>query len=122
VRVEGAVQRSPVLELAEVGFRPHRCILLVPRPGPPVRLVFPALPAGELVGYFGIADVFTRREDRRPGRLAVEQAGRVLAEATAGVDDGWVRFAARVGAGDVAIAVASEGRSRQICFAAEVRP
>ena len=121
VRIEGAPLRPPAVELAEVGFAPHRCILLVPRPGAPARLVFPALPAGELVGYVGIADVFTRREDRRPARLAVEQAGRELAEATAGVDDGWVRFAARVPGGDVALAISSDGGNRQVCFAAEVR-
>ena len=117
----GAPQRPPTVELAEVGFAPHRCILVVPRPGAPARLVVPALPAGELVGYVGIADVFTRRDDRRPGTLAVEQAGRTLAAATAGVEDGWVRFAARVAAGDVTFVIASEGGSRQVCFAAEVR-
>lgn len=117
----GALQRPAAVELAEVGFAPHRCILAVPRPGAPARLVFPALPAGELVGYVGIADIFTRRDDRRPGRLAIEQVGRPLAAVTAGVEDGWVRFAARVEAGDVAFVIASEGGSRQVCFAAEVR-
>ena len=121
VRVEGDPARAPALELAEVGFAPHRCILVVPRPGAPARLTFPALPAGELVGYVGIADVFTRRDERRPGRLAVTQGGRSLAEITAGVEDGWRRFAAPIAAGDVTITVSSDAPSRQICFAAEVR-
>jgi hypothetical protein len=120
-RVEGAPARPPSLELAEVGFSPHRCVLVVPRPGAPARITFPALPAGELVGYVGIADVFTRRDERRPGRLTVEQAGRALAEVTAGVEDGWLRFAARVAGGEVAFVVGSDGPNRQVCFAAEVR-
>jgi hypothetical protein len=120
-RTEGGPARPPTLELAEVGFEPHRCILVVPRPGAPVRITFPGLPAGELVGYIGLADVFTRRDERRPGRLTALQAGRAIAEATAGVDDGWVRFAARVAGGDVTFIVASEGPNRLVCFAAEVR-
>ncbi|HWO23174.1 MAG TPA: hypothetical protein VNO30_30740 [Kofleriaceae bacterium] len=120
-RVEGAAARPPAVELAEVGFAPHRCILVVPRPGAPVRITFPALPAGELVGYVGLADVFTRRDERRPGRLTALQAGRALAEVTAGVEDGWLRFAAPVAGGDVTFVAASDGPNRQICFAAEVR-
>lgn len=120
-RVDGAAARPPVVELAEVGFAPHRCVLVVPYPGTPVRITFPGLPAGELVGYVGLADVFTRRDERRPGRLAVEQAGRALAEVTVGVEDGWVRFAARVAGGDVAFVASSEGPNRRLCFAAEVR-
>jgi hypothetical protein len=120
-RVDGAAARPPAVELAEVGFAPHRCVLVVPRPGAPVRITFPALPAGELVGYVGLADVFTRRDERRPGRLVVEQAGRALAEVTAGVEDGWLRFAARIAGGDVVFVVSSEGPNRQVCFAAEVR-
>jgi hypothetical protein len=120
-RVEGVPARPPAVELAEVGFAPHRCILVVPQPGVPVRITFPGLPAGELVGYVGLADVFTRRDERRPGVLTVEQAGRALAEVTAGVEDGWLRFAARIAGGDVAFVAASAGPNRQLCFAAEVR-
>jgi hypothetical protein len=120
-RTDGAPARPPSVELAEVGFEPHRCILVVPRPGAPVRIAFPGLPAGELVGHVGLADVFTRRDERRPGLLAVEQGGRAIAEATAGVEDGWVRFAARVAGGEVVFVVSSGGPNRQVCFAAEVR-
>ena len=120
-RSDGA---RPTLELAEVGFAPHRCIQVSPPPGAPVRIAFPAFPLGrELVGYVGIADVFTRRDARSPGRLDVELAGKVIASAEAGVDDGWVRFAAATPPGPaelVFVARASEGH-RQICFAAEAR-
>ncbi len=120
-RTAGAPSRPPAVELAEVGFAPHRCILVVPRPGTPARITFPGLPAGELVGYVGIADVFTRRDERRPGVLAVEEAGRELGRLTVGVEDGWRRFAARVAGGDLVVVVASEAPNRQLCFAAEVR-
>lgn len=119
-RLEGPAA-PPRLELAEVGFTPRRCILVVPRPGAPVRLTFPDLPAGALVGHFGLADVFTRRDERRPGRLTLEHRGRGLAEVTAGVDDGWLRFAAPLEGGDVTFVIASDGPNRQVCFAAEVR-
>lgn len=120
-RIEGAAARPPAVELAEVGFAPRRCVLVVPRPGAPVRITFPGLPAGELVGHVGLADVFTRRDERRPGRLTVLHAGRAIAEVTAGVDSGWPRFAARVPGGDVTFVVAGDGPNRQVCFAAEVR-
>jgi hypothetical protein len=120
-RLDGAPARPPAIELAEVGFAPRRCVVVVPRPGAPVRLAFPALPAGELVGYVGLADVFSRRDERRPGRLTVEHAGRAIADVTAGVDDGWVRFAARAPGGELVISIASDGPGRQVCFAAEVR-
>jgi hypothetical protein len=109
----------PTLELTEVGFAPHRCLQVSPAPGTPVRITFPHLPLGrELVGYVGIADVFTRRDVRSPGRLDVEIAGRIAASATAGVDDGWVRFAAPTAPGPAARAT---DPGRRICFAAEAR-
>jgi hypothetical protein len=114
----------PVLELAEVGFAPHRCLQISPQPGAPVRITFPALPLGrELVGHVGIADVFTRRDVRSPVRLEVELAGAIIASAEAGVDDGWVRFAAATppGAADVTFIAHARDPGRRICFAAEAR-
>jgi hypothetical protein len=114
----------PTLELAEVGFAPHRCLQASPAPGTPLRIRFPAFPLGtELVGYVGIADVFTRRDVRSPGKLEVELAGKVIASAVAGVDDGWVRFAAATppGAADVTFVVRATDAGRRICFAAEAR-
>jgi hypothetical protein len=114
----------PTLELTEVGFAPHRCLQVSPQAGIPVRITFPQLPLGtELVGYVGIADVFTRRDVRSPGRLDVELAGKVIASAVAGVDDGWVRFAAATppGTADVTFVLRATDPNRRICFAAEAR-
>lgn len=116
--------RGPSLELAEVGFAPHRCIQIVPNAGHPARITFPQLPLGsELVGYVGLADVFTRRDIRVPGTLAVEIGGTTVTQVSAGVDDGWVRFAVPTtpGPADVTFVASSEGQGRQLCFAAEAR-
>lgn len=125
--VAGASARAPAVRLEEVGFAPHRCVRLVPRPDQTVTVTYPAAELGrELVGYVGLADVFTRRDVRAPGRLVVRVDGEEVASVTAGVDDGWVRFAAPIepGAGEVsfaATAVGPEARDRRICFAAEAR-
>jgi hypothetical protein len=114
----------PTLELAEVGFAPHRCLQVSPAPGKPLRITFPALALGrELVGYAGIADVFTRRDVRSPGGLEVEVGGKVVASIGPGVDDGWVRFAAPTAPGraDVTFIVRAKDANRRICFAAEAR-
>jgi hypothetical protein len=114
----------PSLELAEVGFAPHRCLQISPAPGAPLRITFPGLALGrELVGYAGIADVFTRRDVRSPGRLDVEIAGKVVASVEPGVDDGWVRFAAPTtpGPADVTFIARATDANRRICFAAEAR-
>ncbi|HEY0479822.1 MAG TPA: hypothetical protein VGD37_20025, partial [Kofleriaceae bacterium] len=114
----------PTLELAEVGFAPHRCVQISPAPGRPVRITFPQLPLGrELVGYAGIADVFTRRDVRSPGRLDVEIGGKVVASVAPGIDDGWVRFAAPTAPGpaDVTFVARATDANRRICFAAEAR-
>lgn len=115
---------APTLEVAEVGYAPHRCWQVTPPPGRPIRMTFPQLPLGtELVGYVGLADVFTRRDVRAPGMLAVEIDGRRVATVTAGVDDGWVRFEAttRPGPADVSFIASATAALRQICFAAEAR-
>jgi len=116
--------RRPTLELTEVGFAPRRCIQIVPVPGTPARITFPAVPLGSvLVGYVGIADVFTRRDNRAPARLEVQVGGATVAEATAGVDDGWVRFSAPTtpGSADVTIVAHATTPNRLVCFAAEAR-
>jgi hypothetical protein len=120
-KIEGG---RATLVLAEVGFAPHRCIQAVPSSTAPMRITFPALTLGsQLVGYVGIADVFTRREPRDPGLLDVEVNGKVAASARAGVEDGWVRFAATTtpGTADVTIVVRSRAAQRLVCFAAEAR-
>jgi hypothetical protein len=113
--------------LAEVGFAPHRCIQVVPAPNQSIRITFPQVPLGsQLVGYVGLADVFTRRDVRDPGELAVEIDGVQVARTRFGVDSGWVRFAAPTTPGPrdvtfVATAVGPKARERLICFAAEAR-
>lgn len=114
----------PTLELAEVGYAPHRCLQIVPAPNRPARVTFPHLPLGTtLVGYVGLADVFTRRDIRAPGTLTVEIAGKQVAAVTAGVDDGWVRFEAPTtpGPADVTFVASATAPQRLICFAAEAR-
>ena len=98
------------LALAEIGFEPRRCI----QASGPVKAT---LPAGTLVGYAGIADIFTRRDNRAPAKLDVEVGGRVVASVAPGVDDGWVRFETQIPAGEVTFV----SRARTVCFAAEVR-
>jgi hypothetical protein len=118
---------GPTPVLAEVGFAPHRCVQVTPRPGKTVRVTFSAAELGtQLVGYAGLADVFTRRDVRAPGELAVEVDGAVVAKVRLGVDDGWVRFAAPTTPGPHAVtfaatAVGAKARDRRICFAAEAR-
>lgn len=121
---EGNKTRGPTLELQEVGFAPRECILVVPAANEAVRITFPQVPLGtELVGYAGLADVFTRRDIRTPGRIAVEIDGLVVADRTLGVEDGWVRFATPTAPGprDVTVIVAGDAANRQVCFAAEAR-
>jgi len=114
----------PTLELTEVGFAPHRCIQVIPPPGRSVRITFPRLRLGtELVGYAGLADVFTRRSPRGPGTLVAEIDGKRVAHLDVGVDDGWVRFAAPTtpGPADVTFVLTATDPNRLICFAAEAR-
>jgi hypothetical protein len=113
--------------LAEVGFAPHRCVQLVPPPGRSTPLSFGRIPLGSsLVGYVGLADVFTRRDVRDPGRLELLIDGLQVAAVEVGVDDGWVRFEVATEPGDhtvevVATAIGPKARDRKICFAAEAR-
>ena len=113
--------------LAEVGFAPHRCVQLVPPPERSLTHSFGRIPLGSvLVGYVGLADVFTRRDVRNPGRLEVKIDGEVVASVTVGVDDGWRRFEVATTPGEhavevVATAVGRGSRDRRICFAAEAR-
>jgi hypothetical protein len=120
-KVDGA---HATLELAEVGFAPHRCVQITPVPGHPTRVTFAQVQLGTtLVGYVGLADVFTRREIRLPGQLSVEVGGKTIAIARFGVDDGWVSFEATTspGVADVVFEARAYGPQRLVCFAAEAR-
>jgi len=110
------------LELAEVGFAPHRCVQIVPPANGAVTMTVPLTLGGKLVGYMGLADVFKRRDVRTPGTLEVH-AGAASAVVTAGVDDGWVRFelATTPGPQTVTFVAKAVSPDRLICFAAEAR-
>ncbi len=110
------------LELAEVGFAPHRCLQIVPPANGAVTLTVPLTLGSKLVGYMGLADVFKRRDIRTPGTLEVH-AGAASAVVTAGVDDGWVRFelATTPGPRTVTFVAKAISPDRLICFAAEAR-
>lgn len=124
----GLVRGAARVELAEVGFEPHRCVLARPTPGGIVSVRYPGVALGStLVGYVGLADVFTRRDDREPGRLEAYVNGERVAGVEVGVDDGWVRFEVATeprAAADVelrATAVGPKARRRLVCFAVEAR-
>jgi hypothetical protein len=125
--VAGQAVGRPRKTLAEVGFAPHRCVQVEPRPDQTVRLVYRNAALGStLGGAAGLADVFPRRDIRAPGRIEVLVAGKRVAGAELGVDDGWVGFSATTtpGTGDVefrATAVGTNASKRLICFAAEAR-
>ena len=110
------------LELAEVGFLPHRCIQIVPPANGAVTLTVPLTLGSKLVGYMGLADVFKRRDIRTPGTLEIH-AGAASAVVTAGVDDGWARFelATTPGPQSVTFVAKAVSPDRLICFAAEAR-
>lgn len=123
-RLDTVTGVRPSREIAEVGFAPHDCLQVTPSPNQSVRITFPKVPLGtKLVGYAGLADVFTRRDIRAPGTLAVEIGGREVARVSPGVDDGWVRFevATTPGPADVTFVASAKAPQRLICFAAEAR-
>ena len=127
-RVEGRAVGRVEVRLEEVGFEPHRCVRVEPQPDQTVRVRYPGARLGtRLVGYVGLADVFTRRDVRAPGELAVHIDGRQVAAVRAGVDDGWVRFEAETAPAEradvvfAATAVGAGAHKRLICFAAEAR-
>lgn len=125
-RLAGAVSTggAPTLELAEVGFAPHRCIQVTPTPGQPAQITFAGVPFGtELVGYVGLADVFTRRDIRAAGNFEVQVDGARVAILSPGVDDGWARFAAKTtpGTRTITIIASAAAPKRQLCFAMETR-
>ncbi len=117
-----AEQGTATLELAEVGFAPHRCVQIIPPANGAVTLRVPLQLGTKLVGYVGLADVFKRREIRTPGTLEVH-AGAASAVVSAGVDDGWVRFelATTPGTTGVTFVASAAFPDRLLCFAAEAR-
>jgi hypothetical protein len=132
-RVKGEVDRPRIVGVStdgasvaieEVGFEPHRCVRIIPKPGKTVDVTYENVELGTtLVGYVGLADIFTRRDIREPGRLEVFVGGESAAIVEPGVDDGWVRFEAATesGTGSVRFSVSAAVPKRLVCFAAEAR-
>lgn len=118
---------GPSVELEEVGFAPHRCVRIIPRPNGTATLTYEGVALGStLVGYVGLADVFERRDIRDPARLEVLVNGTSVASTTVGVDSGWTRWASTTKAGAATVefratALGPKARRRLVCFAAEAR-
>ena len=125
--VGGQMQGRPNLSLQEVGFEPHRCVKVVPKPNQTVTMRYESVRLGsEIVAYVGLADVFTRRDVRSPGRMEIFVNDAMVASATATVDNGWQRVVAPTTNGQASVefrftAVGEGARDRRICFAAEAR-
>jgi hypothetical protein len=123
--VEGAWAQRPRVALEEVAFSPRRCVRAVPSPGGEGRIRFEGVAlGGELVGYAGLADIFTLRDIREPGGLRVRIDGEEVAELELGIHDGWVRFAVATEPREhatVEFLASADVRDRLICFAAEAR-
>jgi hypothetical protein len=123
--IRGPAVGRPSRRLEEVGFEPHDCVRAEVRAGGTLEIEYPAARLGtELVGYVGLADIFTRRDIRSPGWLEVRIAGKKVARTRAGIDDGWVRFAATTepsAAATVTFVVEARDPRRLVCFAAEAR-
>jgi hypothetical protein len=124
-RIEGPAVGRPARRLEEVGFEPHYCVRAEVRPGGKLVIEYPDAKLGkELVGYVGLADVFTRRDIRSPGWLSVSIDGDEVARTRAGIDDGWVGFRIETEPDDAAVVrftVEAREPRRLVCFAAEAR-
>ena len=126
--IEGSAARRPALSLQEVGFTPRRCVMTVPQPNKTVVIRYPTVVLGSrLVGHVGLADVFTRRDIRDPGRIDVEVDGHSVFARDVGVEDGWVRFELETEpspASEVVVrlrAIGAAARDRRLCFSLEAR-
>jgi len=123
-QITGEPAVRPKLVLEEVGFEPHRCIRVEPKPGRQVVVRFPGISLGsKLVGYVGLADVFTRRDIRAPGTFEVRIDGQPATATEIGIDGGWQRFEVDTEPGrrDVEFISGASRPRRLICFAAEAR-
>lgn len=123
--IRGRAVGRPSLSLEEVGFEPHRCIRVEPRPGQEVELRYSSARLGtQLVVFVGLADIFTRRDIREPADLRVEINGTVAARKRVGIDDGWAPLVIDTQpaeSAEVTFVVGAAVSRRLVCFAAEAR-
>jgi hypothetical protein len=120
----GEAARNPAAVLEEVGFEPHRCVRIVPKPGKPFSIEYQSVPFGNLlVAHVGLADVFTRRKYREAATIRLLINGEEVASASPGIDNGWISFEAETPSetGDVTFVIESSSLDRLVCFAAEAR-
>jgi hypothetical protein len=115
-------------QLAEVGFRPHRCIYAHPVQDHRMRIRFPVTPIGrELVVFTGIHDFISRRKGEAPVLLQVFVGGDLVGGVNHQNKWPWHRttFDTRARAGqttEVRFEVTSPlAFARTFCFAGESR-
>lgn len=121
---QGSTRRKGV---HEIGFKARNCMLVTPKADQRVTLEFNEALGQRLVGYVGLADVFTRRDVRVPGQFTLSIDGQNQVELEVGIDDGWIKFdvpteasaSSKVVLGFGARGVAA--KKRQLCFAMEAR-
>ena len=110
--------------LEEVGFRPRWCAVATPVPGKPISLEWSKVALGDqLVGYVGLADVFTRRDIRDPGRFSLKIDDKEVVSMDVGVEEGWKQFSVATpqASGRVVLVFDAAVPRRRLCFAMQAR-
>lgn len=104
--------------VAEFDGQMRECIWAHPYTKSTLTLEYPQVPAGRLVGWFGVAD---SGEGRAPVNFKVSQSGKVVFEGQTSEDGKRERFVApaQPGSMTVEITAANQGK-RHFCFAAQV--
>lgn len=99
---DGRVRRI----VAEIGYRPRRCLAIDVPDGRTVRLVAPAMSVGDMLrGHLGFTDFNARLRSDAPVTMTVLLDGRVAARWVVSDAQGWWPFAVRTSPGrhDVAV-------------------
>jgi hypothetical protein len=121
----GRWRGRPSVVLDEIGFRPRKCVRGEPVAGAQPAVIYRDVELGRsIVGFVGLADVFTRRDIRSPVEFSVTLNGDEVANVSVGVDDGWVRFEVAtdgVERGTIGFHPRAVDAKRLVCFAAEAR-
>lgn len=122
-RVYGGIQ--------EVDFEPRKCLTFAPAANASAYGTKTVTGGGTLVGFAGIADIFTRRDNTLPALVHVKWRPNPEGEFTSiateeiHVDRGWHRFQGTIPAsGQVKVEVSAPGkenRNRLVCTVLELR-
>ena len=114
-------------DLAEINFRPRRCVRAWPVASGILRIEFKTqILAQRLVGYTGIGNVYHRKWSKVPVSFAVKVDGQLIYSVEENGKAGWRRFEVslpKAGAGhSLAFEIASDSiKHRSFCFVAEGR-